>query len=83
MGRSATEPGLACWRCTGAEDARKFRCTVLQCTQGSCRRAVVCVARVCGVLCEAAIWPLGHLRCQSMRVLLWNVWLSVIRWVPW
>ena len=84
MGRSATEHGLACWRRTGAEDAREFRCTVLQSTQGSCRCVVVCFACVaCGVLCEAAIWPLGHLRCQSLRVLLWIVGLSVVRWVPW
>ena len=46
-------------------------------------RAVVCFARVCGLLCEAVIWPIGHLRCQSMRVLLWSVCLSVVRWVPW
>ena len=83
MGRSATEHGLACWRRTGAEDARDFRCTVLQGTQGSCRRMVVCFACVCGVLCGAASWPLGYLRCQRMRVLLWSVCLSVVRWVPW
>ena len=43
MGRSATEHGLACWRRTRAEDAREFLCTVLQGTQGSCRRAVACL----------------------------------------
>ena len=36
-----------------------------------------------GVLCGAASWPLGYLRCQRMRVLLWSVCLSVVRWVPW
>ena len=49
----------------------------------SCRRVVVCFACVCGVLCGAASWPLGYLRCQRMRVLLWSVCLSVVRWVPW
>ena len=83
LGYSATERMQMCWRCAGAGDARKSWSAAPQSDQGSRCRAVVCCARMCGLLCEAASWPDGHLSCQSVRVLLWIVWLSVVRWVPW
>ena len=83
LGYSATEQRKVCWRRTGAEDVRKIRGAALQCVQGSRCRAVVCCACMCGLLREAASWPDGHLSCQSVRVLLWIVCLSVVRWVPW
>ena len=83
LGHSATERMQMCWRRAGAGDARKIWSAALQSDQGSRCRAVVCCARMCGLLREAASWPDGHLSCQSVRALLWIVCLSVVRWVPW
>ena len=82
LGYSATERMQVCWLRTGAEDVRKIRGAALQCDQGSRCRAVVCCACVCGLLREAASWPVGHLSCQSVRVLLWIVCVGVVRWAP-
>ena len=61
---------------------RRIRCAALQSVPVSHCRAVVCCARVCGLLREAAIRPDGHLSCQSVRTLLWIVCVSVVRWAP-
>ena len=83
LGYSATERMQMCWRRAGAGDARKIWSAALQSDQGCRCRAVVCCACVCGLLREAASWPDGHLSCQSVRALLWIVFSSVVRWVPW
>ena len=82
MGHGATERMQVCWLRTGAVDVRKIRGAALQSDQGSRSRAVVCCACVCCLLREAASWPVGHLSCQSVRVLLWIVCVGVVRWAP-